>query len=159
VTALWQVQLPLLRTGRSFYQLQHSGVVCARQIRRLMAGRLEPGWRFSTLYLVKDSLAVMLRSAGLLQDALREFYELEAVYLNAIAGGGGGAGGHDFGELHNEDPRALVTMSKTKQQVFVARQQWKSPVGAVFREAGHLRLWGASDKLPIGCRDCLCHRR
>ena len=70
------------------------------QIRRLMAGRLEPGWRFSTLYLVKDSLAVMLRSAGLLQDALREFYELEAVYLNAIAGYGTAAGGHEFGALH-----------------------------------------------------------
>ena len=69
------------------------------QIRRLMAGRLEPGWRFSSLYLIKDSLAVMLRSAGLLQDALREFYELEAVYLNAIAGGGGAEGGRDFGAL------------------------------------------------------------
>ena len=67
------------------------------QIRRLMAGRMEPGWRFSSLYLVKDSLAVMLRSAGLLQDALREFYELEAVYLNSLAGGGLAAGGQDFG--------------------------------------------------------------
>ena len=78
-----------------------------------MAGRLEPGWRFSTLYLVKDSLAVMLRSAGLLQDALREFYELEAVYLNAIAGGGGAAGGHDFGALLPHVIAGAVTCSVT----------------------------------------------
>ena len=92
----------------------NTAVACTRtQIRRLMAGRLEPGWRFSTLYLVKDSLAVMLRSAGLLQDALREFYELEAVYLNAIAGGGGAAGGHDFGAPDMEHSRALATMSVT----------------------------------------------
>jgi len=89
------------RTALLCANMRQLNCLCA-QIRRLMAGRLEPGWRFSTLYLVKDSLAVMLRSAGLLQDALREFYELEAVYLNAIAGGGGAAGGHDFGALPAE---------------------------------------------------------
>lgn len=66
------------------------------QVRRLMAGRLEPNWRFSTLYLVKDSLAAMLRAAGLMQDALREFYELEATFLSALANGGSLAGA-DFG--------------------------------------------------------------
>lgn len=66
------------------------------QVRRLMAGRLEAKWRFSTLYLVKDSLAAMLRAAGLMQDALREFYELEATFLSALATGGSLAGA-DFG--------------------------------------------------------------
>ena len=78
-----------------------------------MAGRLEPGWRFSSLYLIKDSLAVMLRSAGLLQDALREIYELEAVYLNAIAGGGGAVGVQDFG--------AALTIPSLSQQPSVQR--------------------------------------
>jgi hypothetical protein len=63
-----------------------------------MGSRLEPGWRFSTLYLVKDSLGVMLEAAGLAEDALREFFELEATYLGSAAAGGGTAG-HEPGAL------------------------------------------------------------
>ena len=33
------------------------------------------------MFLVKDSLAVMLESASLLEDALREYTELEALFL------------------------------------------------------------------------------
>ena len=36
------------------------------------------------------------QAAGLLEDALREFYELEATYLAAL-GGGGTLAGFDFG--------------------------------------------------------------
>lgn len=68
-----------------------------------MARRLEPNWRFSTLYLVKDSLAIMLLAAGLLQDALREFYELEATYLSALAAGGSLAGS-EFGAPQSRQP-------------------------------------------------------
>lgn len=71
-----------------------------------MASRLEPGWRFSTLYLVKDSLGVMLEAAGLAEDALREFFELEATYLEALAAGGALAG-HDFGEFASQATAAL----------------------------------------------------
>lgn len=46
---------------------------------------MAPDWSFATLFLVKDSLAVMLEAAGLLEDALREYTELEAVYLETIA--------------------------------------------------------------------------
>lgn len=53
-----------------------------------MVRRQEPGWQFSTLYLVKDGLGIMLAAGGLAEDALREFYELEAVYLELLAGGG-----------------------------------------------------------------------
>lgn len=53
-----------------------------------MAGRQEAGWRFSTLFLVKDSAGMMLESAGLLDDALREYAELEACYSEALATGG-----------------------------------------------------------------------
>lgn len=63
-----------------------------------MAGRQEAGWRFSTLYLVKDGLGVMLAAAGLAEDALREFFELEAAYLEALASGGSLADS-DFGAL------------------------------------------------------------
>ena len=57
-----------------------------------MARRLEPGWNFSTLYLIKDSLAIMLEAAGLLEDAFREYFELEACYLEALKQGGNLAG-------------------------------------------------------------------
>ena len=59
-----------------------------------MARRLEPGWNFSTLYLIKDSLAIMLEAAGLLEDAFREYFELEACYLEALKQGGNLAGRH-----------------------------------------------------------------
>ncbi|KAI7835534.1 hypothetical protein COHA_010562 [Chlorella ohadii] len=54
------------------------------EVRRLMANRLDPSWSFPTLFLVKDGLAAMLESAGLLEDALREYSELEAAYLDSL---------------------------------------------------------------------------
>ena len=59
-------------------------VVSTVQVRKLTAGRQEPGWSFSTLFLVKDSLAIMLESASLLDDALREYAELEALFLETL---------------------------------------------------------------------------
>jgi hypothetical protein len=96
-----------------------------------MAGRLEPGWRFSSLYLIKDSLAVMLRSAGLLQDALREFYELEAVYLNAIASGGAAVGGHDFGAVLTLHSLLAAASSAADCRKADAAQQTASPSAPV----------------------------
>lgn len=53
-----------------------------------MSCRLNVGWSFASLFLVRDSLAVMLEGAGLLEDALREYSEVEAAYLEALAAGG-----------------------------------------------------------------------
>lgn len=50
----------------------------------MTASRQQAGWSFSTLFLVKDSLAIMLESAGLLEDALREYAELEALYSTTV---------------------------------------------------------------------------
>lgn len=72
-----------------------------------MARRLEPGWNFSTLYLIKDSLAIMLEAAGLLEDAFREYFELEACYLEALKQGGNLAG-RQFG---TPSPSALTLQS------------------------------------------------
>ena len=63
-----------------------------------MAARQERGWQFSTLFLVKDSLGVMLEAGGLLEDALREYYELEACFLEALSEAGA-LTGHIFGAL------------------------------------------------------------
>lgn len=75
-----------------------------------MARRLEPGWNFSTLYLIKDSLAIMLEAAGLLEDAFREYFELEACYLEALEQGGNLAG-RQFGQLscHNQKMQGCLT--------------------------------------------------
>ena len=66
------------------------------QVRKLMDSRMRPGWSFRDLYGVKDSLAIMMEAAGLLEDALREYFELEACYLEALTEGGA-LGGRDFG--------------------------------------------------------------
>lgn len=47
-----------------------------------MTRRLDPGWSFPTLYLVKDSLALMLDGVGLLEDALREYDEVEITQMH-----------------------------------------------------------------------------
>eukprot|EP00887_Chlorella_sp_A99_P003263 scaffold9.g3263.t1 len=56
-------------------------------VRRLMSTRLDPTWSFTSLFLVKDSLAVMMEAGGMLEDALREHSELEACYLEALEAG------------------------------------------------------------------------
>lgn len=58
------------------------------EVRRLTLARLDPSWSFSTLFLVKDGLAAMLEAAGLGEDALREYAELEACYLETLRVGG-----------------------------------------------------------------------
>ncbi len=69
------------------------------QIRKLMAGRAQPDWDFSKFFLVKDSLAAMLESASLLEDALREYTEMEALFLTTIKPQMGIPGHSAFGEL------------------------------------------------------------
>jgi thiaminase len=49
-----------------------------------MNDRLDPNWSFTTLYLVKDSFALMLESARLYSDAFNEYVELETCYLEAL---------------------------------------------------------------------------
>ncbi|BDA42989.1 Trafficking protein particle complex subunit 10 [Coccomyxa sp. Obi] len=79
------------------------------EVRRLMAMRKAEGWSFSTLFLVKDSLAAMLEAAGCLEDALREYSELEACYSEAIANGGALAA-HPFGgDEPGDDQACLLT--------------------------------------------------
>ncbi|WIA35160.1 hypothetical protein OEZ86_003632 [Tetradesmus obliquus] len=54
------------------------------EVRRLLNERRDPGWSFLTLYLVKDSFALMLEGAGLWEDAFQEYVELETVYLDTL---------------------------------------------------------------------------
>ncbi|KAK9863262.1 hypothetical protein WJX84_010782, partial [Apatococcus fuscideae] len=81
------------------------------EVRKLMDRRQDKGWSFSTLFLVKDSLAIMLEAGGLLEDALREYSELEACYLEALAGGGPLAGGPFGGNTDGDDVAQLLKAS------------------------------------------------
>ncbi|KAF6250949.1 hypothetical protein COO60DRAFT_1645717 [Scenedesmus sp. NREL 46B-D3] len=54
------------------------------EVRRLLNERRDPKWSFTTLYLVKDSFALMLEGAGLWEDAFQEYVELETVYLDML---------------------------------------------------------------------------
>ncbi len=66
------------------------------QVKKLLNDRLEPSWNFTTLYLVKDSFALMLECAGLYEDAFKEYLELETCYLETLARGA--LASMDFGE-------------------------------------------------------------
>ena len=57
------------------------------QARALLNQRLEPGWSFASFYLVKDSLALLLETGGLHEDAYYEHMELEACYMETLAKG------------------------------------------------------------------------
>mmetsp|Transcript_23884 Transcript_23884/g.66233 ORF Transcript_23884/g.66233 Transcript_23884/m.66233 type:complete len:1100 (-) Transcript_23884:40-3339(-) len=81
------------------------------EVRRLMSARMDPGWSFPTLFLVKDSLAIMLDAAGLLEDSLREYYELEACYLEALEDGGALTGGEFGGNSPGDDVASMLTAS------------------------------------------------
>lgn len=83
--------------------------VC-QQVRKLTAGRQLPNWDFSTLFLVKDSLAVMLESAGLLEDALREYTELEALFLTTAKQSGSSFGASSYLPAMNMLQRAYTSL-------------------------------------------------
>ena len=55
------------------------------QVQRLVNRRLDPGVNFARLHLVKDSLALMLESMGLLDDALREYHEVSTFDLWSVS--------------------------------------------------------------------------
>lgn len=42
-----------------------------------MRNRMEPEWKFSNFFLIKDSLALMLESVGLFEDSLKEYLEVK----------------------------------------------------------------------------------
>lgn len=50
------------------------------EARRILATRAEFGGNMSTLHLIKDGAAAMMETAGLYEDALREYTELEVAY-------------------------------------------------------------------------------
>jgi hypothetical protein len=55
--------------------------------RQLAAAAADPAWSFCDLFLVKDSLGAMMEAAGLLEDALREYLELEVCHQQARSAG------------------------------------------------------------------------
>jgi len=50
----------------------------------LSAARLAPGWSFQRFFVVKEARALLFEMAGLHDDALREYTELEYTYLDSL---------------------------------------------------------------------------
>ena len=50
----------------------------------LSAARLAPGWSFPRFFVVKEARALLFEMAGLCDDALREYTELEYTYLDSL---------------------------------------------------------------------------
>lgn len=107
------------------------------QVRRLMASRLEPGWRFSTLYLVKDSLGVMLEAAGLAEVGLRVL------------------SGHHLDPLQRSTAACRPPGVSTRHPVMTACGPWTGCAAGVLRAGGHLpggcRLWGRAVGPRLRC--------
>ncbi|KAG2424134.1 hypothetical protein HXX76_014808 [Chlamydomonas incerta] len=110
VLGLEELDVALREAVRASFEARQAAY--AAEVGRLANERLSPGWSFVTLYLVKDSLALLLEGAGLALDAYKEYVELEAAYLETLdrpdqqqqgqqpgqqgpAAGGGAAGGDD----------------------------------------------------------------
>ncbi|KAL3695593.1 hypothetical protein R1sor_009669 [Riccia sorocarpa] len=76
--------------------IEHKVVVCIQntldrrvqfyeeEVRRLSEHRFVPNWNFCTFFVMKESLAIMFEMAHLLEDALREYDELEQIYLEIV---------------------------------------------------------------------------
>ncbi|GFR46524.1 hypothetical protein Agub_g8110, partial [Astrephomene gubernaculifera] len=104
VQGLDEFESGLRECVRSSFEARQAAYMA--EVQRLANERRDPGWSFSSLYLVKDSLALLLEGCGLAADAYKEYVELEAAYqetldrqrsspapAHAPAPGGGASGG------------------------------------------------------------------
>ena len=119
---------------------------CCMQVRRLMAERQAAGWSFSTLFMAKDSLARMYEAAHMLDDALREYSELEACYLEAMAAGSELASAA-FGAMHGyiAGPRPYKRADLVREPGFHAASILRAVEGirrdAAVRKYGPQACW------------------
>ncbi|KAG1661690.1 hypothetical protein FOA52_001967 [Chlamydomonas sp. UWO 241] len=135
------------------------------EVRRLLNQRLDPDWSFPTFYLVKDSLALLLEGAGLIEDAHNELMELETVYLEALRRGAV-RGAPDLGTASDGGDAPLaalmpswrsarrLVMSKTGVPEFQLRQYLFAAQARLL-----LRLGRPLDALKRGLAfvDAMCH--
>ncbi|KAI8998488.1 trafficking protein particle complex subunit 10 [Trametes punicea] len=54
------------------------------EVRRSESQRQMPGWNFCTFFILKESLASSLEGMNLYEDALQQYYELEATFFQVL---------------------------------------------------------------------------
>ncbi|KAL2642198.1 hypothetical protein R1flu_009785 [Riccia fluitans] len=104
--------------------IEHKVVVCIQntldrrvqfyeeEVRRLSEHRFMPNWNFCNFFVVKESLAIMFEMAHLLEDALREYDELEQIYLEIV--NAPNMKSREFGGMDPGDERAAILDASRK---------------------------------------------
>ncbi|CAM6089694.1 unnamed protein product [Calypogeia fissa] len=82
------------------------------EVRRHLEYRFMPAWNFSNFFVVKESLAIMFEMAHLTEDALREYDEVEQIYLEIVNAPHSKA--KEFGGMDLGDEKAAILDSTRK---------------------------------------------
>ncbi|GLI61031.1 hypothetical protein VaNZ11_003295, partial [Volvox africanus] len=82
VLGLEDLELCLRECVRSSFESRQAAYMA--EVQRLANERRDPNWSFASLYLVKDSLALLLEGCGLHLEAYKEYVELEAAYQETL---------------------------------------------------------------------------
>ncbi|GJP42413.1 hypothetical protein CLOM_g1978 [Closterium sp. NIES-68] len=88
---------------------------------RLLDQRHSPHWNFCAYYTDKESLALMSEMAQLRDDALRDYDEIEQVYLEAVRRGDSKV--REFGGLDVGDERAALLDAGRKPMKMFAHEE------------------------------------
>ncbi|XP_024539146.1 trafficking protein particle complex II-specific subunit 130 homolog isoform X1 [Selaginella moellendorffii] len=87
------------------------------EVKRLNENRSMPGWSFSNLFTVMEGLAFMFELAYLFEDALREYDDIEQIYLEIVNIPSSKM--RDFGGMdHGDDRAALLEVSRKQVTQF-----------------------------------------
>ncbi|KXZ42764.1 hypothetical protein GPECTOR_119g395 [Gonium pectorale] len=81
-TGLEELEVCLRDCVRNSFDARQAAYMA--EVQRLVNERRDPNWSFASLYLVKDSLALLLEGCGLHLDAYKEYVELEAAYQETL---------------------------------------------------------------------------
>ncbi|GLC41256.1 hypothetical protein PLESTM_001176800, partial [Pleodorina starrii] len=82
VLGLEDLECCLRECVRSSFESRQAAYMA--EVQRLANERRDPNWSFASLYLVKDSLALLLEGCGLHTEAYKEYVELEAAYQETL---------------------------------------------------------------------------
>eukprot|EP00879_Flechtneria_rotunda_P024943 GHRR01026470.1.p1 GENE.GHRR01026470.1~~GHRR01026470.1.p1 ORF type:complete len:429 (+),score=155.71 GHRR01026470.1:52-1338(+) len=96
------------------------------EVRRLLNERRDPKWSFTTLYLVKDSFALMLEGAGLWEDAFQEYVELETVYLDCLESSNLAGGSKSAESAATDAAHFGLTLSDADDVASLLSSSWRA---------------------------------
>ena len=89
------------------------------ELRRLELGRGVGGgsWSFGAFYLVKESLALALASAGLFDDALRQYRELEVCLQASLVDPASASAEHTANDVHHHQTASSSSVKNTLRRL------------------------------------------